>query len=1050
MMMKGGYLKKLIRLVAVTYLLYLLYANFVSLRLDEHSSAIGSSLSEFGQGISPTTRRRIIANVHTRERVEQLETSRSFEDYNNPLNRDLSRIPAYFKGSNNSLFGYVMRDLSNRFLHPSSPQQKRQRLNRWYSSPSNVLVVCPRANEFLSEVRDKNVTTITSKKKLVKSFGYRIGESFLVESTFYGHNTIGVDSNTGIMDYHSTNITDIMLAIFDPGQGQEDSVISSHLKEYIQTGTLQFAIFRISSAFSSEDLINESDNVEMRGIDTSKTFLDAGYKLQVLSSSHAPINGLNPYGPNTLLKSADEIKGFLRFGASLVRSTSDIHSTERRLNNSKMADTPAIFHSILFATRGLDLAIPSRKAFLNVTKYGSDFVLNIKKDGIPYQNCSAPEVAWPLSEKVSTTLRFRGDDLDLKNDKFHGKGDEVVMSCFEREISMDDVLRGRIDDRDDTIFVELWHSHKNISLSEAACLKCTKSEVNDATKNTVEHACTNRILEIGRPELSNQTWNRTRRPNLLAIELKGVNREMMDSSLHHFKWFLKYQKFSLEYFPNFVLSKSFSNTSDFESWWRNWGDDSTENGSYQRYRGSNQCDPHFDEKDSNPMPYHGSQIGGMFCFDYDRPNCLGGKHAAFHLFDHVKKFIKLNRNKKQGWASYITLIDGVEETETLVGTLDLPLRYLLSTLKDEMSNDEWSNTLITIFSSDVEDPVLFLKGNKNDTMLLAERKTLSTSELHHIIRSMMNNIKMEELVHKDLPLEYIDTPNHSVEASNRHDNLFNSDQIAPPSILSFYADIPKEQKFQLIETYPERPKRAVVVRGCKCATNLFSWIQCAQHPWDATERDSDRETYILVDCPGKPLHLEIRVVRNDNLVRRSIRKKRESASTHLGDVNIMFLELDSVSVEYADRHFPKTRELLKRYQIKKKNNDEYECIHGICSAEFRYTSLVGANSIPNQVAALSGCISSSTKELCGLVNATPGDICNDADVMHHGLQLERLRNVSKMAYWCPERDVEITKTPWLFGISDSKGYINFFGEEFCYDYSPYVTQGTFTSYQTEL
>jgi len=29
----------------------------------------------------------------------------------------------------------------------------------------------------------------------------------------------------------------------------------------------------------------------------------------------------------------------------------------------------------------------------------------------------------------------------------------------------------------------------------------------------------------------------------------------------------------------------------------------------------------------------------------------------------------------------------------------------------------------------------------------------------------------------------------------------------------------------------------------------------------------------------------------------------------------------------------------------------------------------------------------------------------------------------------------------VVGVSDSKGYINFFGEEFCYDHSPYVTQG---------
>jgi len=236
-------------------------------------------------------------------------------------------------------------------------------------------------------------------------------------------------------------------------------------------------------------------------------------------------------------------------------------------------------------------------------------------------------------------------------------------------------------------------------------------------------------------------------------------------------------------------------------------------------------------------------------------------------------------------------------------------------------------------------------------------------------------------------------------------------------------------------------KRAMAVQGCQCATNLVSWIKCDRHHWNNAKDNNKKEHYILVDCPGQPIHLEIKVAHDKDLVRRSIIKREKSALTHLNKINIMFLELDSVSLEYADRHFPKTRELLKRYRIKPNDKMEYECIDGICSAEFPHTSLVGANSIPNQVAALGGCITSTFQELCGFVNPEIGLICNDTDMMHYGFRLERIRRSASMAYWCPNRDLEITKTPWLFGVSDLKGYINCFGEEFCYNGSPYVTQG---------
>lgn len=986
----------------------------------ELTSAIESTLSGF-KGFSRTAERSF-----NREK-----------DYTNPLNRDFPRIPGYLQRSgNSSIFGYVMRDLSNRLLPPSSPQQKRRRRYQRQSSPSNILVVCPEADKIIAEIKEKNVTTIASKNELIKSYRYRIGEAFLVESIYYGHDVIGVDSNTGMFDENDFRVSDITLAIFDPRERQEDGVISTALEEYIRSGIMQFATLRISSSLSStsslEERTTKNDDAQMRGLKASEIFFDAGYKLQVLSSSHAPTDGRNPYGPNTLLKDVGDVERFLSFGASLAHNAEHIRSSNYRSDQSTTsAGTPVNFHSILFATRGLDLAIPTRMAYLDLTGYGNDPVLNIEKDGIPYLNC-------PRSSGVAT-LRF-SSDLDSDTYESNEVGDEVEMSCFGRKISVLETYKRRIDDGNATIFVKLWHSHNNISLSESACLKCTKSTVDDNKQNITGRVCTNRILSKGKETLdrSLQARRNEKGPNVLAIELRGVNRKMLKSSLARF--YALSAKLGLEYYPDISPSTTNPKGNGDEKWWALWNSTELDSYGYQRYHASNQCVLPSHTSDNNSVLHHGIQMGGMFCFDYDRPNCLSGTHAATHLFNHFKKFIKLNREEKTRWASHITLIDGAEETDTLVGALDLPLSYFLSEVKIGMSSEEWSNTVITIFSNDVEEPILFLKASDNETRLLRERKPLFTSHLNFVLRSIVTSPNVTKAFHTVLAPDHVHMIDHSAEGGVHNMDIFDEGElVVPPSVLSFYADIPKEHKFQLIKSNGKKsPKRATVVKGCKCATNKYSWEDCHQHPWNNAKQDF-LETYILVDCPDQPLHLEIKVIPNQKLIDRS--RRRRNTVRKLKNIDIMFLELDSVSVEYADRHFPKTRELLKKYRIKRNDKNEYECINGVCSAEFPYTSLVGANSIPNQVAALSGCVSSTDQQLCGLVNASTGDICRDANMMHYGLRLERIRQ--KFAYWCPKRDLNETKTPWLFGVSDSKGYINFFGEEFCYDYSPYVTQGAF-------
>ena len=215
-----------------------------------------------------------------------------------------------------------MRDLANRFLVPSSPQQKRWQLMQGQFTPSNIIVACPRASELLTEIKRKDMPTIDSKKELIKSFGYGIGPSFLVETIFNGHHAIPMDSDTGILGDTPSKSTHVLLAILDPAPGQEKNVVSSELTKLIDSGSIQYATFPISCSLSMEylfsDISKTSGIIEMQGLEAAGTFLAAGYKLQILSSSHVPTDGLNPFGPNTLLKNIEDVRGFLKFGISRV------------------------------------------------------------------------------------------------------------------------------------------------------------------------------------------------------------------------------------------------------------------------------------------------------------------------------------------------------------------------------------------------------------------------------------------------------------------------------------------------------------------------------------------------------------------------------------------------------------------------------------------------------------------------------------------------------------------------------------------------------------
>jgi hypothetical protein len=65
--------------------------------------------------------------------------------------------------------------------------------------------------------------------------------------------------------------------------------------------------------------------------------------------------------------------------------------------------------------------------------------------------------------------------------------------------------------------------------------------------------------------------------------------------------------------------------------------------------------------------------------------------------------------------------------------------------------------------------------------------------------------------------------------------------------------------------------------------------------------------------------------------------------------DVLILEVDSVSKARADHHLPLTRQFLKIHQLKADQSGKLRCTDGVCALDFSRFSVVGPNSIANQV-----------------------------------------------------------------------------------------------------
>jgi hypothetical protein len=167
----------------------------------------------------------------------------------------------------------------------------------------------------------------------------------------------------------------ILAAVVDLPLGQEDAIWVG-ARQFLQESTTTYFVVALHSRQRQQQPHNsgDSETVEYGGLAACQALLSRRYKLQVLLVSHYHVEHAGEegwteqhFGPNALLSSTDKVKEFLRWGATAASQYQDTgHGPERGDGGDKDARGP-IFTAHIFATQGLDLAIPSNRVFLQDT-----------------------------------------------------------------------------------------------------------------------------------------------------------------------------------------------------------------------------------------------------------------------------------------------------------------------------------------------------------------------------------------------------------------------------------------------------------------------------------------------------------------------------------------------------------------------------------------------------------------------------------------------------------------------------------------------------------
>ncbi|CAB9510836.1 Protein of unknown function (DUF229) [Seminavis robusta] len=1041
-----------------------------------------------------TKTRRNIADITYAQRRQAAYRDDHDDNHHPELQYAPQRIPGYLPKSPRTLFGFVMRDFVTRVCSRKIAQ-------------SNILVVsqdAPTVAQLLLQKDNKN--NPQQPQELQKHINYTVGGSALIHAHAQQH-TIH-----GIYDGHDATISSAQEPSIETWWNNQDGrpswfllmMVDSYRSDEVlrQAHTLlqQSTVTYMVVSFGADP------NFLPYGIDAIRMLLQQhSYKVQLLSISHVQHDVFYPNADITLA-------GLEKFESFLIHSA--------RYEPVR---------GYVFATQGLDLAIP----------LASDTVQSVSKEQIVYKPCDP------------TYAGIQWDDKNHQN---------VTITCRNRTQPVAPTLTTDMNHHNQSSDqpLLLWHSHPNFNQSEAVCTRIQLCKPPRGVKRksagkyfappdiaAATIACTTRILPQT-PKPAAVPKKTRRRPNLLLLMMDPISRAQFHRTLPQTSYLIQ-QKLNFTSFSSYTAVGNNSgpnqaalysgvplsagnreSIADTERVWL-WDRLKKSSAQYVTLKAEDGCIANSNMLQSiNPQVDHGEQLNRMFCFDFQRPNCLGGKRAAEHLLEYTQQFITTyntnNTDDDQPWAAFVHFIDSHEDSMMMAGTLDdLLWKFLMNLYSspDEPSS-VWDDTVIVLLSDHglhYGNYLMTRQGLKERSQPMfhihlpskyttqAQREVLHDNSKYYTTPFDVHETLLQLL----LPEENAATKDSSpkLQGSSLLEELPSSGQTcettplipedacrlfrttttdrgalslaermvpSPASALSFYSDIPKQNKMSLeappIDAEALNTTQAFL-RGteCMCATNRRQWKRCSEHPWSARSsgsrfRDKSlqrnwslEETFAIVDCHNTTTSVQVQVHRNPSIVERPAVQRSQKSGMARRRPSIMFIEVDSVSSAYADRHLPKTRELLERFRIRKTidgttGRASFDCGSSKwCSADLQeFSPFGGPNSIPNQISTFGGCmVTTGPTEDCEktsktTVGGTSRTICYDDT--HLAFGMEQTNQFRDSTTWCRVSDIEGSeqvgsspkRSPWIFDIAERAGYVTLFAEEFCFDKSPWTAQ----------
>lgn len=360
---------------------------------------------------------------------------------------------------------------------------------------------------------------------------------------------------------------------------------------------------------------------------------------------------------------------------------------------------------------------------------------------------------------------------------------------------------------------------------------------------------------------------------------------------------------------------------------------------------------------------------------------------AEHAVNYTLQFIDTYASHDKPWAAFLSFIDSHEDSSTLISYLD-------DILLDFLQSIPLKNTLI-VFTSDhglhygptfasksgeverampqlsMRMPAFFQKQMRK--ILQDNSQMFTTAFDAH--KTIIDILLEEEHTHSELLGMSLLKPLPKSRRLCQTTDVIPSEfcptrpskgkqcqfMVDPPSIFSFYSDIPRNNR-------PRWPDQCPISRNhenigneigpCQCASNDRDWFDCTNMSREGfrSSINFQKEHFSLRSCGNhesdKSLEFDIHIKKNQELVDRRIDLAKELAKSALAkshrddDIqasyeaqpNIIFLEIDSVSLSFSERFFPQTWGLLQRHKIQSSTNGT-SCPTGWCAGMFNLTSV---------------------------------------------------------------------------------------------------------------